>query len=341
MRNFKLWLLLAVMVTGTMASGFFFTGFLAYWNFRNNPAIRSEPQVWLPFLTLGITAILVSILLTLLISRRFFQPIEHLIHALKQVTAGDFQVRLPETARDPEIEEMNINFNKMVKELTSMEMLQADFIQNVSHEIKTPLSAIEGYASLLYSEELSEEGKQYMQRILESTKRLSHLTGNILMLSKLENQQIVSKKHPFSLDEQLRQAVLLLEPFWDKKKLVLDIDLPETRFFGSEELLYQVWTNLLSNAIKFTPEGGCILVRLEQGSQNIQVEIRDSGIGMTGEVLSHIFDKFYQGERNRNVEGNGLGLALVKKIIDLCQGTISVESQPGQGSVFRVRLPMT
>ena len=340
MRNFKLWLLLAVMVTGTMASGFFFTGFLAYWNFRNNPAIRSEPQVWLPFLTLGITAILVSILLTLLISRRFFQPIEHLIHALKQVTAGDFQVRLPETARDPEIEEMNINFNKMVKELTSMEMLQADFIQNVSHEIKTPLSAIEGYASLLYSEELSEEGKQYMQRILESTKRLSHLTGNILMLSKLENQQIVSKKHPFSLDEQLRQAVLLLEPFWDKKKLVLDIDLPETRFFGSEELLYQVWTNLLSNAIKFTPEGGCILVRLEQGSQNIQVEIRDSGIGMTGEVLSHIFDKFYQGERNRNVEGNGLGLALVKKIIDLCQGTISVESQPDQGSVFTVRLPV-
>lgn len=217
MRNFKLWLLLAVMVTGTMASGFFFTGFLAYWNFRNNPAIRSEPQVWLPFLTLGITAILVSILLTLLISRRFFQPIEHLIHALKQVTAGDFQVRLPETARDPEIEEMNINFNKMVKELTSMEMLQADFIQNVSHEIKTPLSAIEGYASPLYSEELSEEGKQYMQRILESTKRLSHLTGNILMLSKLENQQIVSQKHPFSLDEQLRQAVLLLEPFWDKK----------------------------------------------------------------------------------------------------------------------------
>lgn len=217
MRNFKLWLLLAVTVTGTMASGFFFTGFLAYWNFRNNPAIRSEPQVWLPFLTLGITAILVSILLTLLISRRFFQPIEHLIHALKQVTAGDFQVRLPETARDPEIEEMNINFNKMVKELTSMEMLQADFIQNVSHEIKTPLSAIEGYASLLYSEELSEEGKQYMQRILESTKRLSHLTGNILMLSKLENQQIVSQKHPFSLDEQLRQAVLLLEPFWDKK----------------------------------------------------------------------------------------------------------------------------
>lgn len=278
--------------------------------------------------------------MTLLISRRFFQPIEHLIHALKQVTAGDFQVRLPETARDPEIEEMNINFNKMVKELTSMEMLQADFIQNVSHEIKTPLSAIEGYASLLYSEELSEEGKQYMQRILESTKRLSHLTGNILMLSKLENQQIVSQKHPFSLDEQLRQAVLLLEPFWDKKKLVLDIDLPETRFFGSEELLYQVWTNLLSNAIKFTPEGGCILVRLEQGSQNIQVEIRDSGIGMTGEVLSHIFDKFYQGERNRNVEGNGLGLALVKKIIDLCQGTISVESQPDQGSVFRVRLPV-
>lgn len=340
MRNFKLWLLLAVMVTGTMASGFFFTGFLAYWNFRNNPAIRSEPQVWLPFLTLGITAILVSILLTLLISRRFFQPIEHLIHALKQVTAGDFQVRLLETARDPEIEEMNINFNKMVKELTSMEMLQADFIQNVSHEIKTPLSAIEGYASLLYSEELSEEGKQYMQRILKSTKRLSHLTGNILMLSKLENQQIVSKKHPFSLDEQLRQAVLLLEPFWDKKKLVLDIDLPETRFFGSEELLYQVWTNLLSNAIKFTPEGGCILVRLEQGSQNIQMEIRDSGIGMTGEVLSHIFDKFYQGERNRNVEGNGLGLALVKKIIDLCQGTISVESQPDQGSVFRVRLPV-
>ncbi len=340
MHKFKLWILFAVTVAFTMASAFFLTGFLAYWSFRANLIMEDGFRAWLPLISFGIAAIMVSVFLTLLVSSRFFRPIEHLIRALEQVTAGDFRVRLPENAYDLEIAEMNINFNKMVKELKSMEMLQADFIQNVSHEIKTPLSAIEGYASLLCSEELSEEGKQYLERILESTKRLSYLTGNILKLSKLENQQIISEKQQFSLDEQLRQAVLLLEPFWDKKNLIMDIDLSEVYFYGSEELLFQVWTNLLSNAIKFTPKGGSISIRLEQGIHDIHVDIQDTGIGMTEEVQSHIFDKFYQGEKNRNMEGNGLGLALVKKIIELCDGTISVKSQPDHGSVFTVRFPI-
>jgi signal transduction histidine kinase len=329
----------AVTVTFTMAFAFFLTGFIAYWSFRTSMPADAPPQAWLPFVSFAIAAVIVSISLTLLISRRFFVPIEQLISALKQVASGDFKVQLPETAHDSKIDDMNINFNKMVKELNSMETLQADFIQNVSHEIRTPLSAIEGYAKLLNSENLTEEGREYTLRIFEAAKRLSYLTGNILKLSKLENQQIISEKHIFSLDEQLRQTILLLEPVWGKKDLEINIDLPEANFFGNEELLFQVWTNLISNAVKFTPRGGNISVLLEKNLYQISVIVQDSGIGMTEDVKARIFDRFYQGDKNRNVEGNGLGLALVKKIIDLCEGKIEVVSRPDFGSVFTVRLP--
>lgn len=338
-RKFKLSVAFFFIITLIMAMAFFATGFLTYLSLRSAPDQYSRPAAWLPMLGLATATVVVSIFLTFMISRTFFIPIERLIAALKKVASGNFDVRLPEQSETPEVTEMNVNFNKMVSELNSMELLQSDFIQNVSHEIKTPLSAIEGYATLLNSAPLNEELHEYANRILESTRQLSSLTGNILRLSKLENQQILPEKSLFSLDEQLRQAVLSLEPLWSAKNLDIEIDLPEVEYYGNEDLIYQVWTNLFSNAVKFTPQNGTISVKIEKTPDFVSVEIRDSGVGMAKEIQNHIFDKFYQGERNRNMEGNGLGLALVKRIVELCAGSVTVDSCPGDGSAFTVSLP--
>lgn len=210
MRRFRLWFLFVLTVSVTMISSFFATGLVAYRFIRPSIAPGPPRANWIPFISFAMTSILVAIALTLFVSRRFFLPINNIIRALQKVAGGDFSVRLPEDVRQSEVLDMNLNFNKMVKELSSMEMLKTDFMQNVSHEFKTPLSSIEGYAVLLNAAKLPEELHTYTQRILESTKQLSSLTGNILKLSKLENQEIVSEKEDFWLDEQLRQAVLSL-----------------------------------------------------------------------------------------------------------------------------------
>ena len=198
----------------------------------------------------------------------------------------------------------------MVQELNSIETLQSDFIQNVSHEIKTPLAAIEGYAALLAADTADRQNRLYAQQILKNSRQFSALTGNILKLSKLENQSIISEKRNFSLDEQIRQAVLSLEPLWSAKKMDIDLDLPEIFYYGNEDLIFQIWTNLISNGIKFTPAGGMFSVKMKQNDPYISVEIADNGIGMSEEVQKHIFDKFYQAESSLSMEGNGLGLAL-------------------------------
>ena len=290
------------------------------------------------FLTKG--SALISLCITTVISHHFFRPIQDLVHALEQVSAGNFDVRLKENDIWYEVREMNLNFNKMVKELNSIETLQSDFIQNVSHEIKTPLAAIEGYAALLSASTRDEQNKLYAEQILKSSRQLSTLTGNILKLSKLENQSIISEKKTFSLDEQIRQAVLSLEPIWSAKNIDIDLDLPEISFYGNEDLIFQIWTNLISNGIKFTPSGGLVSVKMTAEDSFVNVVVADNGIGMTEEVQKHIFDKFYQAEGSRSMEGNGLGLTLVKKILSLCGGTIEVTSQPDLGSKFTVKLPV-
>ena len=290
------------------------------------------------FLTKG--SALISLCITTVISHHFFRPIQDLVHALEQVSAGNFDVRLKENDIWYEVREMNLNFNKMVKELNSIETLQSDFIQNVSHEIKTPLAAIEGYAALLSASTRDEQNKLYAEQILKSSRQLSTLTGNILKLSKLENQSIISEKKTFSLDEQIRQAVLSLEPIWSAKNIDIDLNLPEISFYGNEDLIFQIWTNLISNGIKFTPSGGLVSVKMTAEDSFVNVVVADNGIGMTEEVQKHIFDKFYQAEGSRSMEGNGLGLTLVKKILSLCDGTIEVTSQPDLGSKFTVKLPV-
>lgn len=341
MRSFRLWMLFVGALIACFIFSFFFSGFLVYLLVRLEVIIPKEPVSWIPLIGFAIMAAFVSFTLTLLASRYFFSPIHDLIVALNAVAKGDFKIRLPETRIWSDLHEVNINFNRMVKELNSIELLQSDFIQDVSHEIKTPLAAIEGYATLLSSCSLTAEQKEYLDRILESSRRLSSLTGNILTLSKLENQQILPEKKLFLLDEQLRQCILSMEPLWSEKNIDLDIDLQEVRYSGNESLLSQVWTNLLSNAIKFTPKGGTITVCLVNLESGIRVSFKDTGIGMDEDVQAHIFNKFYQADHSRNSSGNGLGLALVKRILVLSGGDIQVESSPGHGSVFTVTLPVS
>ena len=274
------------------------------------------------------------------ILKNFFRPIKALIDATENVSKGDFTVFLDENHRERGIRRLNRSFNKMVRDLNSIETLRNDFIVNVSHEFKTPISAIEGYATLLQQSDLSEQERiEYSKTILESSRQLSSLSGNILKLSKLESQEITPDNNYFHLDEQLRQAILILESSWSKKDIYIDLDLPNVKYLGSEDLLMQVWINLYSNAIKFTPNYGTIYTKLIILDDSICISISDTGIGMSEDVKNRVFEKFYQGDKSRSFEGNGLGLTLVKRILDLCNCKIEVESEINMGTTFNIYLP--
>ena len=317
------------MIALTFVLGFLLTGFFIFLGIRFHLLSPTAPIPWIPLLGLMGSAAIFSFFLALFVSHYFFAPIHQLILALKEVAEGNFHISLPEKNHLEDIGKMNQNFNRMVQELNSTELLQSDFIQNVSHEFKTPLAAIEGYTSLLSSSPLADNQQEYACRILESCRQLTSLTGNILLLSKLDNQKIIPEKQRFSLDEQLRQCILSMEPLWAQK----------IQYEGNESMMAQVWTNLLSNAVKFTPDSGSIHIRLYTSMDSVIVSFADSGIGMTGDEQRHIFDKFYQADHSRSVQGNGLGLALVRRIICLCDGKIQVSSQPEKGTTFTVYLP--
>jgi len=288
------------------------------------------------------TAILISILIATiisgLISEKVLRPVRELSKATKEVAKGDFSVRVV-VPKDYEFGFLTENFNKMVNELNSIETLRNDFVSNVSHEIKTPLASIQGFAKLLQDDNFSvDERKEFTDIIINESIRLSKLTSNILKLSKLENQEINTQKVEFSLDEQIRCAILIMEQEWNQKNLSLDIELDEVNIVENEDLLQQVWINLIGNAIKFTEDGGRISVKLKDFNERVVVEISDSGIGMNEETIRHMFDKFYQGDRSRLSEGNGLGLSLVRRIIDLCGGKIYIKSELGAGTTLIVEL---
>lgn len=286
-------------------------------------------------------SILLGIAFSKIVGKRILKPITDLSDATSMVAKGNFQVQLKEEKRcGKEVSEMIRSFNIMTNELKHIETLRNDFVSNVSHEFKTPLSTISGYAMLLQDEAIvPEERDAYIDRILNSTQQLSKLTENILLLSKLENQDILLDKTSYRLDEQLRNAILALEPLWKEKEFFWNIELESTLFYGNKHMLSLVWSNLLSNAVKFTPEGGTISFHLKQEENTIILTITDTGIGMSEETMKHIFEKFYCADSSRHSSGNGLGLPLVKRIINLCDGYVSVGSQENAGTTFVVTLP--
>lgn len=295
------------------------------------------------FLTLllvaGVYMVLSSVTAFYMVSR-IFAPLEELSEASRQVAKGKFDVRVEYNGYLEELRNTTDNFNRMVKELESVEIMRNNFMTDVSHEFKTPLAAITGYATFLQDSELSNEEKdQYIQKIFFHVDKLNELTENILQLSKLEHQQFLKKPVCYRLDEQLREAIVLLEPKWGRKKMNFKLLLPEVKYTGQKSLLFQVWVNMIGNAIKYTDEDGTIEVSLKETNDFCEVRIKDNGIGMSEETLKHIFEKFYQADTSRRTQGNGLGLALCKEIICKCKGQIAVESRLGEGSVFSIYLP--
>ena len=268
-----------------------------------------------------------------------FRPLSDISKAAAKIADGDYTVRLTYNGRVKELAESVENFNYMAQELGSIEMIRSDFIANVSHEFKTPLSSLNGYLTLLQDGSLSDDERmEYISKAFFSIEKLNDLTDNILRLSKLENQVNLDEPEVFRLDEQIREAIVLLEPKWSRKDISFELDLPEITVTNQRSLLFQVWTNIINNAIKFSDNGSCVTVKLEESPHHYKVYISDDGIGMTEEQQRHIFDKFYQADNSRQSQGNGLGLALCKEIVSRCGGKIYVTSKPNEGSVFLVSL---
>ncbi len=318
---------LSLLATGAIAAALYLAG---VWQ-----SLTLMALVWL-----AVASLLIGAAVSAAISRRVLSPVIRLSDAARRVAQGDFSVRLENPGRLEELRTTYENFNGMVQELGATETLRNDFVANVSHEFKTPINAIEGYAMLLQDPSLTDaERREYIDRILEGTGRLSTLVSNILMLSKLDNGALPAKRDTFRLDEQIRQALLLLEPRWSEKRLELDVELDSVQYTGVEALCMQLWTNLIGNAVKFSPKGGTVRVLLRDRDARIVVTVADEGEGMSSETQRHIFEKFYQGDTSHRSEGNGLGLALVKRIVAACGGSIAVESAPGEGAVFTLELP--
>lgn len=281
-----------------------------------------------------ITSLVLGSIIAVFASFRLSKPIQELDAATQKVAAGDFTICLPERGKD-EVASLVRSFNIMIKELRSVELLRSDFVSDISHEFKTPLTAIEGYAKLLEQESDPQERAEYIQIINQEAHRLSTLAENILFLNRIEKGNISAKKTLVRVDEQIRWALTLYEQKWSQKEIALELELEEVSFLGYEAMLSQVWTNLIDNAIKFSPEKGRIFLCLSRQQEGFRFTIRDEGCGIPPEKQSHIFDKFYQADQSRGGEGNGLGLAIVKKLVELHHGKIQVESS-SEGSAFTV-----
>ena len=297
-------------------------------------------------LTFG-NVVLISLLLTFIgeLWRRFTvaRPVRHIVKAVSKIIDGDFSVRIPPVKGIDD--DMGFNtiidcFNRMAEELSGIETLRTDFIANVSHELKTPLAVIQNYGTMLGQPDLSEEQRlEYAKTLTASSRRLADLITNILKLDRLENQQIFPEKKTYDLGEQLCECLLGFESTWEKKNIDIDTDIEDGVLIRSDpELLTLVWNNLFSNALKFTEEGGKVSLLLKNEGEYEVVDVTDTGCGISPEVGRHMFEKFYQGDTSHVAQGNGLGLALVKRVTDIVKGEISVGSQVGKGSTFTVRL---
>jgi signal transduction histidine kinase len=283
---------------------------------------------------------LIEIILVIPLGYYILKPLNELINAFKEVSKGNFNIKVKETNRKHEVGELIKNFNTMTAELRSIEMFRKDFINNFSHEFRTPIVSIRGFARQLQKSYLTDAQRQeYTDIIVRESERLTNMSSNILLLTKFESQKIITDKKVFYLDEQLRNCILLLQMEWEKKDINFIIQLDSIQYFNNEDILSHVWLNLLRNAIKFSNNGGEITVKCQIEGSNIKVRISDNGIGMSDNTRERIFEKFYQEDSSHASEGNGLGLSLVKRIVDLCGGKIDVKSRLGNGTDFIIRLP--
>lgn len=288
-------------------------------------------------------SLILGTLFAVLFFKRTVNLADDLKMALKRISKGDYSVRLENTSdnKDGILYDVIENFNKMVEELDSVTILRNDFISNFSHEFKTPIVSIKGYAELIKNgKNLTEEQKQeYLQVIIDESRRLSNLASSTLLMSKLDSQTSLTETSVFSVNEQLKQCVLVLDNEFKAKNLEVKIKLGKMRVDASVDMLQQVWINLLTNAIKYTPENGIIRIISTELEKEYIVSISDNGMGMNEETLKHIFDKYYQGDNSHSTSGNGLGLSIAKRIVELSGGKIEASSTEGKGTTFSVRLP--
>ena len=292
-----------------------------------------------------LSAVYLPLLITLILTTGFLEHklsanVTNLMDGLRAVAGGDYSVRL-KTDKHQLLDDLCEDFNRMSEELQSVRTLREDFVNSYSHEFKTPITAIKGFAELLSEPDITEEERQqYLRIIQDESARLAELTNRTLLLTKLQSQRFLPDQTTFPLDEQIRRCAILISHSWEEKHLTFSAELESVDCTSNEELLRQVWINLLNNAIRYTPPGGEIGVELRQVGGEVVVRGWDTGSGMTPEVQSHIFEKYYQGAAEDKKHGLGLGLSIVHRIIELTEGRIEVDSQPQQGSSFTVYLPL-
>lgn len=312
--------------------------------FMNRAGWNEVMQSAVPILYWGMIAVGLTLFTRREMRRTYEEPMHMLAEAAKKVADGDFSVYVPALHTADKLDYLDImilDFNKMVEELGSIETLKTDFVSNVSHEMKTPIAIIKNYAELLQAEHIADEQrKEYAKSVENAAVRLSDLIGNILKLNKLENQRITLDIKVYDVCRQLCECILQFEEAWDKKEIDLETEIEDVAMIRADASLVElVWNNLLSNAIKFTEPGGQVTVSQTSDGKQIRISVSDTGCGMSRESIEHIFDKFYQGDTSRSKEGNGLGLALVKRVLELIDGEIQVVSEEGKGSTFTVVLP--
>ena len=295
---------------------------------------------------IGVLSMLVPIvvlvtLVNFLFTRYIYRYLDKISDAMQKVADGDYTVRL-DAEKDQPFRELYRNFNTMAEELGGVEMLKNDFINGYAHELRTPITSINGFAEMLLNDDgpLSrEEKRSYLEIIASESRRLADLAGNSLLMSRLDTQKIIPDKKPFALDEQLRRCSILLSGQWTEKELDMTMDLDEAVYVGDYDLMQHLWINLLTNAVKYTPKGGSITVTLKNEEKFIAVSVADTGKGISPEDRERIFDKYYQTDKSHSKRGLGLGLAICKRIVQLCNGSLTVESDVGVGSTFTVKLP--
>ena len=308
--------------------------------------IQSEIHLWVIIILIGLYIVFTSLMFSLIdLYRRktmIDEPVNRILRATQKIAMGDFDIKILPARPYSKYNEYDViidNINKMAKELSKSEILKSEFISNVSHELKTPLVIIQNYAKALQKDSIDEQTKiKYLQTLVTTSHKLSNLITNILKLNKLENQVIISKKVKINLGELLRESVLQFEDLISNKQINIDCNIKDISYICEPSFLQIIFNNLLSNAVKFTQDKGNIFVSLMAQGEYIEIIVKDDGYGMSKDVGQHIFEKFYQGETSHNGEGNGLGLALVKRVIDILGGEISVQSEINKGSTFTVKL---